>query len=527
MRSSRTAIAGAATLLALAAVVVPSIGSADSCNTDWAMFQHDVSRSAAAPSCSSIGTQQGSPLSAETLAPAWFFQTPGAVTAEPAIATVNGKKLGFVGDYEGNFYGIDLATGKLSTDWKNGPFNVGTTDRHNPSYGKVTSSAAVTTIPSGHGDVQAVIFGAGGSVYALNAADGTLLWHTNVDPDRPTSDAEVESSPLVWQKGGGNSVVFVGMDVNEDKATATTPIIDGGVLALNANDGSPLWKFDPQTGSVLDGADALHKDIASTGCGDVWSSPSLDPATSPSDATLFFAVGNCDVNDGKHPSGDTEFVYAISADGGTPKWRFEEPPLNHGVDTDFGASPILTTVKGRPVVVEPGKSGWVYVVDRVSGARVAEYKVANGGQYGGFIGSGAVTTVNGDPTFLGASAIPVHVDSSLTDSPTSSNPLGPAALHALDLATGKILWDQPVHTPEFGPVTTVNDVVFAPDTTQFSMAAYDTATGAPIYRLPLGAAPSGGAAISGNTIVVGAGTFFGDQVPPQLTGVWCFRPAAG
>jgi outer membrane protein assembly factor BamB len=425
-----------------------------------------------------------------------------------------------VGDYEGNFWAIDMATG--TSLWS---FNVKSNtihnDYHQPSYGEITSSAAVTTV-NGR---QLVVFGGGGTVYALDATNGAPVWATDVDPTHegdastPGSSAEVESSPIVWSSGGGNTAIFVGIDTNEDKGG-----VDGGVLKLNATTGSLLWKYDADAGTVVNNLAAGA--TTSTGCGDVWSSPSLDPGTARGDATLFFTVGNCNVSDANHPSGDTEYVYAISADGGSFKWRFEEPPTNHGIDTDFGASPILTRVNNRDVVVEAGKSGYVYVIDRATGHEVMGIHVADGGQYGGFIGSGAVADVNGHPTFFGNNSIPVHTDPSLIDSPATANPLGATALHAVDLTTGNIVWNEPVQTAAFGPTTVVNDVVFAPDTTQFSFAAYDTATGAPVYRLPVGAAPSGGVAVSGNDVVVGVGTFFGDQVPPQATGVWCFRPAA-
>ena len=90
--------------------------------------------------------------------------------------------------------------------------------------------------------------------------------------------------------------------------------------------------------------------------------------------------------------------------------------------------------------------------------------------------------------------------------------------------TGKVSWDAAEQTPSYAPVTTAGGVVFAPDTTQFAVAAYQASNGLPLWHVPLGGAASSGVAVAGDTIVFGAGTFFNEatNTPPQLTGVWCF-----
>jgi len=496
MRSHRAAIAGAATLLALAAVVVPAVGSAGSCNTDWPMFQHDASRTAST-TCTDIAT-----VTAPTLAPAWFLKTDGAVTAEPAI--VGGSV--FVGDSAGIFRAVDLAAGtqNWSFDIAN---NAVHDDQHQPSYGGVTSSAAVAGVPSLG---RTVYFGGGGTVYAVDAATGKPRWATDIDPASPKSSAEVESSPVVWTRANGNSVVFVGMDTNEDKG-----VVDGGVVALNATTGALLWKYDADSNTVVNSLTANATN--GTGCGDIWTSPSLDLQR----GLLFFGGGNCNLPDGT----DTQRLIAISATGGNPVWQFYEPAANHSMDNDFGAAPILTHVHGNDVVVQPGKSGWVYVLDRATGGKryFAQYHLADGGDIGGFIASAAVATIGGDPVFFGDSSVPVHTDGSV-DTSITANPAGITSLHALDLATGAITWQEPAQTPSYAPTTVAGGVVFAPDTTEFSVKAFDGATGVPLWQLPIGAATAGGTAISGDNVVVGVGTFFSNNLPPQLTGIWCFRP---
>ena len=487
-------------MVAVGAIVPPVGRAAGPCTGDWPMFQHDQGRTGST-ACTDLTS-----LRAPALAPRWFFQTPGDVTAEPAV--VAGRA--YVGDGSGLMHAIDVTSGQQvwSFDITHNDAHV---DHHTASYGLITSSAAVADVPSMG---STVFFGGGGTVYALDAATGAPRWATDVDPANPTSSAEVESSPVVWTRTGGNSVVFVGMDTNEDKGTA-----DGGVLALNARTGALLWKYDADKDRVVN--DLVTGSHDSTGCGDIWSSPALDSAR----ALLFFGGGNCNLAAG----GDQQRLIAVNADGGDKVWDFVEPAANHRHDMDFGASPVLTNVDGEDVVVQAGKSGWVYVVDRATGHLVRGVQTAEGSAIGGFIGSVsvAVDPSDGHPVLYGDSAIPAPTDG-FVDTSLAGDPTRMSSLHAVDLVTGAVLWHRPTQTPSYAPTTVAGGVVFAPDTTEFSLNAYDATTGLPLWHLPVAAATSGGVAVAGDTLVVGAGTYFdqASQMPPQATGVWCFQPAA-
>ena len=481
--------------------VVPSVSRAAShCSADWPTFQHDAARTAQA-TCTSL-----SPVAVPTLRPRWFLQTPGSVTAEPAIV---GDRA-FVGDGTGRMHAVDMTTGKDAWTFDVAD-NESHIDRHKVSYGLITSSATVAQVPSLG---STVFFGGGGSVYAVDARTGTPRWTVDVDPRHARSTAEVESSPVVWQRPrrAGGAVVFVGMDTNEDGHSA-----NGGVLALDARTGELLWKYDAQRGRPVHRL--TLRSLDGTACGDIWSSPSLDTRR----ALLFFGSGNCDLPHG----GDTQRLTAIRATTGRPVWRFAEPTANHGGDMDFGASAVLTTVGGRDVVVQPGKSGWVYVVDRATGRLVRSVHPAEGSSIGGFIGSVAVAVdpATRHPVLYGDTAIPINPDG--PGSVAGADPTRSTSLHAVDLTTGKVVWASLAQTPSYAPVTVAGGVVFAPDTTQFSVNAYDASDGVPLWHGLAGGATSGGVAVSGNDIVVGAGTYLaqGTDVPPQVPGIWCFTAA--
>ena len=490
-------------------------GSSGSCSGhDWATFQHDPSHTGAG--CGSISASN-----VGTLVPGWFDPLPNAVTAEPAVV---GNTV-YVGDNGGIFHALDATTGKEL--WG---FDVTKLDKHSTSYGVITSSAAYPDPIKGQ---PAVVFGGGGSVFALNAATGALLWQRDLASADATGPDEVESSPVVVRDANGTGVVLVGLDTNE-----STGGVSGGLVALNAETGSPLWTFYPGSGQAIDGGPSG----TGNGCDDVWSSPAVDPnAPNPGGqgkGLVFFGTGNC-------PDGHAA-IEAISLSGGNRVWQFTEPAANHGTDDDFGSSPLLATVNGQPVVVEGGKSGWFYVLDEYSGAPtgtlVNSYEVAQPGQtgdglagaIGGFIGSMALAPVNGDPVVFGNSAVPapfagdgITNSGATPDTSLATDPTRASSLHAYDIATGTVLWQDPLQGPSYAPVTEVGGVLFAPSTTGFSIQAVDASTGTPLWAFPLGASGSGGVAVSGSSIFFGTGTYESPQaqVPPQATGVWMFHLA--
>lgn len=491
----RTTLLGAGLSLAVVTAIVPAATrAATPCAASWPMFQHDPSRTANA-TCTGLTT-----VSVPTLQPKWFLQTNGAVTAEPAIAWGHA----FVGDGNGVMHAVDMTAGTDSWTF-DATHNTTHVDRHDVSYGRITSSASAISLPSVG---PTVFFAAGGTVYAVDAKNGHARWAVDVDPSHPTSSAEVESSPVVWQRGAGKPpVLFVGMDTNEDPHSA-----DGGVLALDARSGKLLWKYDAEKDQVLH--DLARRPHPETACGDIWSSPALDVKRQ----LLVFGGGNCNLQSGK----DTQRVWAIRATTGHRVWTFYEPPANHGRDDDFGSSIVLTRTGGRDVAVQAGKSGWIYVLDRATGHLVRSVQTSAGSSIGGFIGSVAVATdpTTKHPVLFGDSAIPVS-----PDGPGAiGDPQRLTSLHAVDLATGTVLWHEPAQSPSYAPVTVGGGVVFASDTTQFSVKAYDAATGLPVWHVPVAAATSGGVAIAGQSIVFGTGTYFdqSSRVPPQVTGIWCF-----
>jgi outer membrane protein assembly factor BamB len=509
-------------VLAACAFAMPAVvstahaGVLDSCTgTDWPMFGHDLGRSFASPdTCIN-------PLNALTLVPKWYFNTGSPVTAQPAV--VNGTL--FAGAFNGTFYAINAATGQQR--WS---YPIQGIDGEKTDYGAFPDSPSVVTI-GGH---EMVVVGGGDTVFVFDAVSGQLLSSQCLDRVDPTCHghslivSEIESSPAVLPWSSGNDLVVVGHDANE-----ANPAPVEGVVALTlspAGQLTPLWQFDPETLTAYSGLAPLEPNgPTGHGCGDVWSSPTVDVAS----RTVFFGGGNCN-----HPANPTqdESTWAIDLDTGALKWQASPIPYNNQMDLDFGATPNLL---GNGLVGEGGKNGvyYAYPINSTPSAPPGppsawNTTVATASSIGGIIASTAVGHL---VTLGGAVHQAIFVDSSIpvaTNNLQGSlqndllNPGQALGIHAVDAVTHQVAWNA-VSLPAFGAPVFDNGVVFAPDTVADSLMVLDANTGLPLRIIPLNAPPSSPVAISGDTVFEGAGTT--ENTAPfsliaGLGGIWAFQP---
>jgi alcohol dehydrogenase (cytochrome c) len=171
--------------------------------------------------------------------------------------------------------------------------------------------------------------------------------------------------------------------------------VRGYVAAYDAGSGKEVWRFylipAPEDGGwwgEWKETDAfgtpLHRNIAQekadsaqyadawkTGGGSTWNAAAIDPEL----GLAIFAVGNPSPDlDGSVRPGDnlyTESIVAVDLKTGKHKWHFQQVP--HDVwDLDTTSPVVLFDAKdssGATVkaVAEAGKTGWVYVLDRATG----------------------------------------------------------------------------------------------------------------------------------------------------------------
>ncbi len=185
-----------APLIILASIVYPSLYysteiffelsqsiNSNSLPGEWAMFRHDLGRSGATSSSSTL--PQGTVK--------WVFSTGGPIHSSPAV--VDGTV--YVGSQDHKFYALDAATGTKRWEYKTGSF--------------VDSSPAIVN--------GVVYFGSNdGRLYAVDAHSGEKLWDFK-------TKYPIVSSPAV-----ANSIVYFGAD-------------DYYIYALDAVEGTKLWDF--------------------------------------------------------------------------------------------------------------------------------------------------------------------------------------------------------------------------------------------------------------------------------------------
>jgi outer membrane protein assembly factor BamB len=483
---------------------------------EWPMYGRDFQHSFSNPD-SAIN-----PGNVATLQEAWTFQTGDAVSASP---TVVGDVV-YVGSWDGYFYALDAKLGTLKWKFKvDCQYSVLPIPRHclPPGFpspprkttdgGIITSSAAIAEISTEAGIKRIVYFGAGKTLYALNAKDGSRRWKRVIcgNPDffacafNPLDPTRIFSSPN--KVFGG--LVFVGHSVDGFNGYR------GGFEAIDAATGKLRWRFetDPKLnsqGQVIGGYNR--------GCGSVWSSAAVDTNT----GFVFFGTSDCD-KDATPPF--HEAVIALDA-GGHLKWKFRPRETDKNkCDFDFGASPNIIDLGSGRFVGIGGKDGIYYLLNRLTGEVVWKSKrVVFGGALGGFYGAafdkqhkqifGA--TGKGDGNAQGLVCTPSDPLDTLLQEPS---------MHALDAAHGSVLWQQTMNhsfaatslgganpplppTPRAGHRVVFSGLVGVSTTEVPALKIYDAQTGDLLRTLLMPGSVNSAATPVGNMLFVTSGNSF-------------------
>lgn len=369
---------------------------------------------------------------------------------------------------------------------------------------------------------------------ALNATSGEVVW--DIEVADPTYGYSITHAPLVIDNN-----VIVGVSGGEYG-------IRGHVTAYDAVTGKQVWRwysipapkgdptFDEKAPngwwgtwerSTPDGA-SLHRDISkekgdsaknadawTRGGGGVWMTPAYDPESK----TIYVAVGNPSPDlDGSIRPGDnlyTDAVVAIDAGTGKTKWYYQTVP--HDVwDLDAVSPPVVATVGGKKVVVHAGKTGWVYVLDAATGKLVRRsdafvpqenmFALPTGGEgtrmLPGANGGAEWSPISIDPTLGYAYVAALHqpmwyrtnyapwekgrlwLGSAFVAIPTEEQY---GLFSAVNLATGKIAWQNKVPQPMMGgALSTAGGLTFTGEGNG-NFNAYDSKTGKLLWTFNAGA----------------------------------------
>jgi quinoprotein glucose dehydrogenase len=213
---------------------------------------------------------------------------------------------------------------------------------------------------------------------ALDARDGTPcdgfgiggtvdLSKTLRNPPFEKEEYEVTSPPAIV-----NGLIVVGSAVADNNRTDAA---SGEVRAYDARTGALRWTWDPIPQDSTDPAwrTWIGPDAHRTGAANAWSIIAVDSAR----GLIFVPTGSPSPDYfGGVRKGENRYansIVALRAETGKVAWHFQT--VHHDLwDYDNASPPALTTVvhNGRKidVVLQTGKIGMLYVLDRATGAPV-------------------------------------------------------------------------------------------------------------------------------------------------------------
>lgn len=331
---------------------------------------------------------------------------------------------------------------------------------------------------------------------AISQATGEELWSSTVADD--ATGAYETMTPTVY-----DGLVFVGISGSQDG-------IRGFVAAYDEQTGKQVWRFYTVPAA---GTGWVPKD---GGGGGVYMPPTVDTQTglvyfgTSTPAPTIFGAGR------QGPDLYTDSILALDARTGKLVWYYQEVP--HDL-WDYGAaSPVMifdTRVHGRTVraVAEAGKSGYVYVLNARTGkplfAPVAYVKEGHPAPTAkgtfvcpGSVGGSPYSPMAFDPQASAAYVSGVNLCQVLKVSttivtgekefggtrftPSGEKPTG--TFDAVNLTTGKFLWQRNMPTPMIGgAVATASNLVFTGDQ-HGDLYALDAKTGRTLWQANLGLA---------------------------------------
>ena len=197
-----------------------------------------------------------------------------------------------------------------------------------------------------------------GKLLALDYKTGKVLWQVQAETN--ADGFSITTAPLYY-----DGLVITGF-AGGDKAAR------GRVKAFDARNGKLVWTFYtvPAPGETGHDTWPSNNDTWKHGGAAVWQTPAVDPEL----GLVYFSTGNPgpDLNGSVRP-GDNLFtvsMVAIEAKTGRYRWHFQQ--VHHDLWDYDSPNPVVlfdATVNGtkRKGIVEIGKTGYVYILDRVTG----------------------------------------------------------------------------------------------------------------------------------------------------------------
>jgi polyvinyl alcohol dehydrogenase (cytochrome) len=481
----------------------------------WPLAGHDLSNTRSQPDEHMINTSN-----VGTLTPKWVFTTGGDVSATPTVA---GNAVYFP-DWAGNLYAVNKDTGQLI--WSQ---QISTYDAFSTAISRVSPAVYGDELIIGDNENPNAIHD-GANIIAVDRQSGALRWITNVEsyPAAIITGSPVvfgrtvyvgvssnEESTLAHEPTYTQCCAFrgsvVALDADSGAILWKTYDMPDNHGALDQYSGGAIWQppaIDPQRGLLYIGTGNNYTVPASVeACEQTAQAAGNTDADCTAPDDYFDAALALDLSTGAvrwahkrlhRSAGSIEWNYGVEDyDAWTTGCR-NTPPINcaspPGPDYDLGGSgPNLF-----PNMVGFGqKSGDYWAFNPDNGDVL----------WTTFVGPAGTGTLGGIE--WGTATDGQRIYAEVADSgkvPFTLIPSGATiswgSWSALDVNTGTILWQTADPTPgseDFGAVSVANGVVYAgSQSTSGYMYALDAQTGAILWKYA-----SGGSVVDGPAIVNG------------------------
>ena len=509
-------------LLAAGAFVVIAVmampAAAEDGNRDWTMGGHDFANSRSQDNEKSIGVDN-----AGRLALKWQLATHGDISATPAV--VDGAL--YVPDWAGYVYKVNARTGAVI--W----------ERKLSSYPGVPADAVSRASAAVDGNTLYLGTQSGAKLLAIDTGTGSLRWARSMDahPLAVLTASPIVKSGVVYQgvasleegaaaDPGYPCCTFRGSMNAVNAATGTllwktyTLPSNGGVTG--GYSGGAVWGSTP----------AIDRGTLYFTTGNNYSVPEAAKDCQIAGGTLSQCIS---------PDDHVDSIVALDAATGAIKWAtgvqgFDawtvacivgfpggagNCPRLAGPDFDFGSGPALFRAKvggkKRDLVGAGAKSGVYWTLDAATGAVLWSNAAGPGSTLGG-IEWGSAT--DGDRIYI-AEANFNHVPNSVDGGVSRAG-----SFAGLDSATGTTIWEKavPIHSFPFGlpwdlgfplasplgAVSVANGVMYG-ETMDGHDVALDAATGATLFDYAGAGSSIAGPAISNGVVYWGNG--YGRLIP--------------
>jgi quinohemoprotein ethanol dehydrogenase len=198
-----------------------------------------------------------------------------------------------------------------------------------------------------------------GKLKALDIKTGKVTWE--IQAEKWEDGYTITAAPLYY-----DGLVVTGFAGAERG-------IRGRIKAFDAKTGALKWTFNTIPGPGEFGHDTWPQDntVWMDGGASIWQTPAVDPAL----GLLYFSTGNAGPDFNGHVrKGDNLFassILALDIYTGQYRWHFQE--VHHDIWDYDGPNPVILfdiEIDGKPrkAISQASKTGWIYILDRITGA---------------------------------------------------------------------------------------------------------------------------------------------------------------